>query len=354
MSRPVRTPRAPALAGLVAALLSVPLLCERAYGWGSLGHRIAAETAALLVQDQRAELGALLARHRFELGMYAFYPDMVFRHHDGSDGGRCEGPTHFLSLDAVKALKGWPPREATADYSLWADALAEHEANAKLASQALGRLPWRAAQLAKLARGEWSKVSRVEGGYQRGDTAKGDSAAVFAALFYMGVLAHYTADAAVPHHATLDNNSHRNGQGGLHFYFEGDCVNALEPGLAERVLQRARRLAKGAPAARPISLAILDTLGESFNAITELERLDRLHALVGRPLPAGDPRFAPRRPAALGCAGLAALVEERLAAAALLTAEQWLALVPDRGVDWSKSATLQFNDARMDLFIPWP
>ena len=83
---------------LVALLVATA--SPAAFAWGPLGHRVVAETAALIVQDDLPETwGPLFARHRFELGVYAFLPDASFRHNDGARG-KVEAPTHYLHLDA--------------------------------------------------------------------------------------------------------------------------------------------------------------------------------------------------------------------------------------------------------------
>ena len=65
----------------------VAAMTPAAFAWGPLGHRIVAETAALLVADDLPTTwGPLIARHRFELGVYAYLPDARFRYIDGASG----------------------------------------------------------------------------------------------------------------------------------------------------------------------------------------------------------------------------------------------------------------------------
>jgi hypothetical protein len=61
-----------------------------------------------------------LARHRFELGVYAFLPDASFRFRDGA-GGKIEAPTHYLNLDAIAGERGAPGRStgASRSFSNW-------------------------------------------------------------------------------------------------------------------------------------------------------------------------------------------------------------------------------------------
>lgn len=327
-----------------ATLLLTLLSATNAHAWGSFGHRIVAETAALLVQDSDPDgLGNVLARHRFELGVYAFRPDSTFRHHDEKDGA-AEGPLHFLSVDALTDMSLDAPYAAI-----------EKQLAAKDATEPVGRVPWRIDQLARLASEPWRRVPSVSGTYQRGTTAKDPQHAVFEALYYMGVLAHYTGDIAVPHHATKDSNSFAKNQGGLHFYFEGDCVEVFEPDLAPAVLALARKQRKAWIAAHGGKDATavhygLSVLQDSLKKLKELERLDKDNALVS----AGTAKtFAKRKPAAEGCKALRPMVEERLALGATITAELWQRAIP-KGIDWSRSRTLQFNDLHEGEFIAFP
>jgi len=299
-------------------VLIVLTAAPAAYSWGPLGHRIVAETAALLVaDDQPASWGPLLARHRFELGVYAFQPDSLFRHIDGA-GGAVEGPTHYLFLDASGELAGRG-----------------------------GSVDRRVAQFLDLARAELAPVRAVKGGYQPGATASGDARRVFLGLYDLGVLAHYSGDAAMPFHATADTNGNARGQGGIHFYFENDCVNALEPGLAADVLHAARKGRKAwlrawqAGPGTPESL-VRAVLTESLSAAARVSELDRVHAVTTLQAP-GSTANATRKPPAEGCRAMRSILVDRLARGAALTAALWESALPG-GVDFSGGADLQFSD----------
>jgi hypothetical protein len=284
-------------------------LTTTAHAWDGLGHRIVAENAALLVQDDGSELGALLGRHRFELGAYSIWPDEIFRRHSES-----ESTLHYCERDTPH------PK---------------------------GHLRERIQQLSRLARNEWPK--RVSGTYQSGNAADGDTKRVFTALYYLGVLAHYTGDAAVPFHATADSNGFAQGLGGIHFFFEGDCVGEFEPELAPAALALAREKQKEWLAAwgqKPVT-AVLD---DSLKAVAKVEAADRPKLLE----PSSEGHFAKRPPAKIACADQREILVERLAKGAVLTAELWRRSVP-AGIDWSASRGLQLNDL-MDgvTWIPFP
>jgi hypothetical protein len=307
------------------------LVPARALAWGSLGHRIVAEAAAMLVRDEQPQaLGDLLARHRFELGVYAFRPDSQFRHHDGK-GGAAEGPLHFLSLDALTGISLDAPL-----------AQVEPKLTPKEAHAPVGRVPWRIDQLQRLIEATWKRIPAVFGAYQRGGTAEEPQRSVFQALYLMGVLAHYTGDITVPHHAVEDANSFHVNQGGLHFYFEGDCVEVFEPDLGPAVLKLARAQQKTwrkEHQGTPVQIA-LSVLASSMRTLPALERADKDNVLLS---PSQGKSLAKRKPPSEGCRALRPIVEERLALAAAVTAELWRRAVPS-SVDWQRESTLQFND----------
>jgi hypothetical protein len=298
-----------------------------AFAWGPLGHRLVAETAALLVEDDLpATWGPLLARHRFELGVYAFLPDASFRHRDGA-GGKIEAPTHYLNLDATAG-----------------------------GAASAGTVDRRVAQFLELAREQLKDVRAPKGDYQPGGTAEGDARRVYLGLYDLGVMAHYSGDASMPYHATTDFNGYAGGEGGIHFYFESDCVNALEPGLSKDVLAAARenktrwlRAWKTDPH-HPAAL-VKAVLYDSLSSVSVVSELDRRHA-VTKLQPPGSTENARRKPAAEGCRAMRSVLVGRLARGAVLTAALWETVLP-KNVDFSGASGLQFSDMELDAaYVP--
>jgi hypothetical protein len=318
-----------------------------AWAWGALGHRLIAETAALLLESELpGGWGPIFARHRVEMGYYAYYPDSVYRHKDPS--GALEAPTHYFDLDLL-------PEAARRDLSS-----SYLEARAKLEPlvlkqgdapvtpyEKLGSSPWRVEQFLKLASESLKGLKRLEGVYQRGTTAQGDSHKVYQALYYLGVMSHYTGDGIMPYHASADWNGWKTGQGGIHFYFENDCVNEMEPGLSADALKEARKRGaewlKGwkASARKPAALmgAVLE---DSLAAIPKVARIDLENAVL-KAAPKGSQAGAKRKPAPQGCPAFRALLVERLAKGAVLTAHLWKSVLPLQ-VDSTGASSLQFSD----------
>jgi hypothetical protein len=299
----------------LSAIVLAATLFSPAMAWGPLGHRMVAETAALLVADDLpATWGPLIARHRFELGAYAFIPDALFRHIDGA-GGKIEAPTHYLNLDAPES------------------------------SGAAGGIEPRIAQFLDLARLQLAAVRKPAGGYQRGATAQGDARRIYVGLYDLGVAAHYSGDASMPYHATADWNGFSRGEGGIHFYFESDCVNALEPGLAVDVLASARKHRaawRSGWRGDPVHAVLEDSLA----AVATVSALDRAHA-VTMLQPPGSAANARRKPAAEGCRAMRKVLVDRLARGAVLTATLWESVLPG-DVDFSSASDLQFSDMILD------
>ena len=308
----MRNPRR--IAAAAASILA--LAAPPAFAWGPLGHRIVAETAALLVQDDLPDgWGPLLARHRFELGAYAYVPDAVFRNIDGN-GGATEARTHVLELD--------------------------------LPAEARGTVDRRAAQFLARATAQLGAIRALRGGYVHGLTAEGELRRAFLGLFELGVMAHYSGDASMPYHATADTNGYARGEGGIHFYFEGACVEAFEPGLAADVLAsaRAKRAAwiaawSAGPSTAPDAL-VRALIRDSFDTVDKVARLD-LRSAVVRLAPAGSTDDAIRKPAAEGCRAMRSLLVERLAKGAALTAALWERALP-RDADLSGARDLRYAD----------
>jgi len=297
-----------------------------AAAWGPLGHRTVAETAALLVQDDLPTTwGPLLARHRFELGVYSFLPDSRFRHIDGA-GGKTEAPTHYLNLDGTPG-------------------------------NASGSFDRRIIQFLDRAGAQLAPVRAPKGGYQRGATAEGDAKRVYMALYELGVMSHYSGDAAVPYHATVDWNGYARGEGGIHYYFESDCVNVFEPGLAADVLASARKhraawlSSWGYPKVAAPGL-VVPVLKESLAAVSSVSELDKKNAIT-KASPPGQKIDAVRKPASSGCASLRPLIVERLAKGAVLTAALWESVLP-AGVDFSGGEKLTFSDMETAPDYPAP
>jgi hypothetical protein len=299
--------------------VTVLLPPQVAFAWGGLGHRIVADNAAWLLEDARHDAWSrLLLRHRVELSIYAFEPDNRFRHEDGAHGA-AEAPAHVW----VPASTGKPH----------------------------GIAPARINQLLSLAKTRLNTGIGMKGGYGSGAAAVGPAHDVFVGLYYLGVMAHYSGDAGVPFHGVVDQYGNSTGQGGIHFFFESDCVEAREPGLSSDALQYARKeRAAWDEQAKGWSIEELGrrVFEESAAATPEVLRLDREQVVTKL----GDAKTsAQRRDALQSCSVFHTLLVQRLARAAWLTATLWQRALPE-GV--GPQETLRFSDLVVLPYLPPP
>ena len=378
---------------LSAVLLLAPLtsaLLERdAQAWGNIGHRIVAETAAQVFEadPETGPFGPFASRQRFELGLYATLPDTAFRSRDRAHG-KVEGPSHFLDLDfwlpahlqgknrelALNQLnKEWQSHLLNNERGLKA-----HEAGTRNATPTIhGSLPWRISALKQRAKESVKELGVFPSGYQGhspdlppSEAPKAPSAPidelkrVYDWLWWAGVLAHYTGDSAVPYHASEDYNGFKIGQGGIHFYFEADCIQALSPGIERPVLRRAQEIyahwkksprLKEEPSLDPAIAMTLSVLDRGLKAKEIANQLDRKSAILKIQEP-GSHTFAKRKPAMKGCTAFRSILVEQLAVGAAFTAHIWKESLPENlaQLKTAEGQGLFFAEPRWNYEYPAP
>jgi hypothetical protein len=343
---------------LLVSLANAALLPLEARAWGPLGHRIIAETASILSLKSTSTFtdsetvrwwGKILDRQRFELGYYSFLPDSVFR----QQSSRRESPTHYFDVDLVLDKK---ISEITDTAETFKKLLEKTPADFSRFPEKLkvaGTVPWRLQQFFDLAMAEIKPVKIVKGGYQPGNSDPEGASKINQTLFLLGVMAHYTGDSTMPYHTTQDYNGWETGQGGIHFYFEANCVNAQEPGLSTDVLKLAQEKKSEwlkqwkANELTPFELD-LKVLLESSTLIPEIRQTDMKKVRL-KPSHQETNTFAVRKEAALGCKPFRKVLVEQLAKGAVLTAHLWerIYLSADaRKIDVSQAQELQFSDLK--------
>ncbi|MBL7715723.1 MAG: hypothetical protein JNL01_09670 [Bdellovibrionales bacterium] len=349
---------------VIFALLAAVILPRPSLAWGPLGHRMVAETAMQLLEkiDPKSTQGhggwgSFLSRHRFELGYYSIIPDSHFRAEDGMKG-KLESPTHFFDLDVVLPLGTLSEKKVLeaiaqipadyADYQTWMKPkLPAHITHL----DDLGTAPWRIEQLMALIHHTLKDVKSGKGTYQEGRRSEGDAKKIYEALRYIGILTHYTADMSMPHHSSEDWNSYAKGHGGIHFYFENDCVDELEPGVSEAALKMAVtkseawlkqwRIEKSPP-----SKVVMNALWESFQAIDRVLATDKKHAvteIAEKSATKKSGKNAKRKPARFACQSFKPLLVEQIAKGAALTSLMVSWVLP-KDVDFASPAPLKFFD----------
>ncbi|MDO7886945.1 zinc dependent phospholipase C family protein [Hymenobacter cheonanensis] len=169
--------------GLAVLLLGPAAPAARA--WGFLGHRVITQVA---VYELPASMQAFYFRHLAELVRLSTAPD------ERRAQDKEEGPRHFIDMDHYSEDN--PFAKVPRDYE---------EAAAKFSADTLkkyGTVPWTVLD---------TKQRLVDAFRQRDTTA---------IIKYSAELSHYTADAFVPLHTTVNYDGQLSGQTGLHALWE--------------------------------------------------------------------------------------------------------------------------------------
>ena len=168
----------------LAALLLGPA-APAAHAWGFLGHRVITQVA---IYELPASMQAFYFRHMAELVRLSTAPD------ERRNQDKAEAPRHFIDMDHYSEDN--PFAKVPRDYE---------EAAAKFTPDTLkkyGTVPWTVLD---------TKQRLVEAFQQRDTTA---------IIKYSAELSHYTADAFVPLHTTVNYDGQLSGQTGLHALWE--------------------------------------------------------------------------------------------------------------------------------------
>jgi hypothetical protein len=162
-----------------------------AFAWGEKGHLLANQAA---VYGLPAEMPHFLHRAYSELVYLGPDPD---RWRGGGDSLEAlNPPDHFLDYEYVAHLELPPQRYAFL-------ALLEQSGTLKergISNATAGFLPWRIAEVAELLQLQWQLWrNAADGSLEKGQVEQN-------IIQLTGVLGHYVADSANPHHTTINYN----------------------------------------------------------------------------------------------------------------------------------------------------
>jgi hypothetical protein len=248
-------------------LLVLTLSASVAWAWGEAGHHLTARIAAQIIEHHPSivaerknepelvdDLARLFEKKRIQLGHLGGVPDTFWRSIAGPSGKPAEkmgAPTHYFDADTlpdVKSNEEFLQKRIPLAYGDARKLLnGDDESSEKFFEN--GTAPWRSGQLYALMRQAISKYPKKDC-----KEVEGFPHPTVSVLSYGGLLTHFIADSTMPYHATKDYDGVGTNQKGIHAYFETDLVDALEPGLEEKVMRRAQALLS-APAKTENSLA---------------------------------------------------------------------------------------------------
>jgi len=280
---------------ILSALLTLAT-SSQAMAWGERGHNAIARVAARLVANQKdpaiAAFGSVMQRREHMLGHLANVPDIVWRS-AGPEIEAMNAPTHFVDLDYIlPADKKFSAKDFPTDFDAYRKALGNNcekkELNcapgeteaAKIATA--GHAPFRIQQLSQELTLVFSELKKLESDPKTKPETK--AALMDKAWLYAGVMGHFVADLANPHHTSMDYDGWHTDQGGLHSYFETEQVDAQSLDLEHAMYTQA---VKNQPAQKIFGKSKQDPLqmaweltAASHERLDNLLHLDRKYSLV--------------------------------------------------------------------------
>lgn len=289
-------------------VLTLGFYSSPVWGWGELGHHLTAHLASELIAKhpriielrrtlkERGDKAAIQAldhfldrffQSRLELGQLGNIPDTYWRHLDPPWDEKAKfwgSPTHYLDTDGLANKTDKPValkyENAKSQFSTPADKPWAFFQN--------GTAPWRAQQFADLYL--WSLQH-----HPSCQDAGANPLARKWVLSFAGLMTHFLADGSMPLHSAQDFDGYQSRQGGIHWYFENDLVNELEPDLEKQVLKSAAewlgsskasftsQMAKIYPNLGPSSRVVAQTLTllkDSYSKVPEMRALDEKYAIA--------------------------------------------------------------------------
>lgn len=217
---------------LLVLLCLSAIYTNSAWAWGERGHDIVTRVAVRLLADQHQGQVNLIRPFVLREHMLAHLsnvPDIVWRANYMSEmDRRLNSPTHYFNFDRVYSL---PNNLFELDTRFSALDIAARKKGLDAANN-IGTAPWRIAQLHQL----------MTEAFLRADSANSQQEKIQAtneALLYGGLMSHFVADLANPHHTTIDHDGALTGNGGFHAYFESWILDSIPLGLSARVQEHA-------------------------------------------------------------------------------------------------------------------
>ena len=264
--------------------LFLALLPAQLLAWGERGHDIVAQTAVRIsLESEDQGFHTPFYKRSLMLGHLANVPDIVWKSDSMSEKERqLNNPTHYISLD--KVYKNTSFKDISRDIKTFRAKAKEAGLNL---DKKVGTATWRVSQLFNLMKQSFKDLKVIP----PTDSRYVDK--INQALLYGGIMAHFVGDLANPQHSSRDYDGWSTGQGGLHAYFESDCVAALPLSLSQKVFDHARSedlledkifskfVTNDSEQLKKDPTAIVFALAyDSLHRLSHLLDLDRKHAVV--------------------------------------------------------------------------
>jgi hypothetical protein len=234
-------------------IISIVFLNSIAFAWEKRGHEIIASVAARILEEKRNK--PFLRHNEFDLGYYANVPDIIWRS-DPPPASHMEPPQHYI--DWNKTLEGifGAPKNLPVDFYDYKSKMGD-KFNLKL-----GVAPFRIHDFVKRCHKMAQNLSSQE--------TQGKL------LECLGELSHYTGDLSMPLHVSENYNGEMTGQKGVHGFFEGVLVDALDPQLKVDIEKTALESFEKSEMRKMTSDAVTRwMISDSLSHVDELLKIDK-------------------------------------------------------------------------------
>lgn len=315
------------LVRLALALVASPL----AHAWGERGHDIVTRVAAAkleAISGAGPELSHAFKERDHMLSHLSNVPDFHWRSDYFDETQRdANYYTHFINLEHL-----YQKPQTIDDIELQVSQFLRKAQNQKIESPyTIGTAPWRVKQLFHQMRVAFERAKLAS---QNDDESARETytAAVNQALLAAGLMSHFVADLANPHHTSTNHDGQLTGNTGLHAYFESAVVAELPLSLAADVgahvsVARLNKMLSvhGAERAKaimkdPLQLVFALVL-DSHQQLDFLHQLDNRHAVLQA---SNDEDFdALRKPAAQSMPEFKEFAVQRMATGSAVLARLW-------------------------------
>ncbi len=287
------------------------------FAWGGRGHHAICSSAVHLVKNK--ELKSFLQSKPQILGYLCNIPDTGWRSLP-KEQSELGNPSHYINPEALNISLEQTPLDFKKAFEAWKKLknISDAKDDPKLKIQFhedLGGLWWRAEQFYNLSSKELRKLK----------TAKDSDKKIILKTFltYLGLMGHFIGDVSQPYHSTKDYDGFKTGHGGIHIYYEEDCVAEFSADLENKIFTAAQKFQQPTW----IKNKILENMKElskiSLSELPQIEKLDPLMEKSGEKDKHGISKKAERKSTAEGYKVFHELIETELARSAVLLAHSW-------------------------------
>lgn len=252
---------------ILAVLFTLPTIC---YAWGERGHHTICEVATRLVKEP--QLKKFLEPKGHVMGHTCNIPDIYWR-----DLGALSKPgdqAHFLDPENVGILVNAVPTKLDEYFSLKVG-----QETPQQKADLLGTLWWRVEQFFDLgsSAGKSAQLAPLPDSKNQQNPDFAFNKNVYTFMLNLGLMGHFVGDASMPFHNSADYDGWVTGHGGIHSFYETQCVAFYDINLTSEVKTAADLLVSqgyvqtgsGVEMTRKISL-------DSFSEKATVETLDKV------------------------------------------------------------------------------